>query len=163
MFREDQPLVPVELARCRPQLRPEKLLLKKLFFQPQRHGCAERAKSVRRTGNVGFEQPLEFEERLVVERDIVDVAKLEAAFRKAVLDRIRGVGAVVLFSRETFFLGRGNNAAVDDESRRAVVVERGNSQDAHHSAAAMLRKSNKRRVKSPNLRSGASTRREGPS
>jgi hypothetical protein len=41
-----------------------------------------------REGEVGLEQPLELEERLVVEGDVVDVGQLDAGLVEAVLDRL---------------------------------------------------------------------------
>ena len=46
-----------------------------LLAQPQRHRHQKRAQAARRVVNVGFEQPLEFQQRLVVEGDVVQLVR----------------------------------------------------------------------------------------
>ena len=43
------------------------------FLEPDRHGRHERPKANGRKGQVGFQQPLEFQKRLVVEADVIEL------------------------------------------------------------------------------------------
>ena len=45
-------------------------------------------KPLRREGQIGFDQPLEFQQRLVVEHDVVEFVALEAGVLKAIANRV---------------------------------------------------------------------------
>ena len=100
-------------------------------LQPERDRHAERAEAARREGEVGLEQPLELQERLVVEDDVVDVAELDAGLGQAVVDRVRGKARIVLLAGEALLLRRGDDAPVLDQRGGAVVVEGRDAEDAH--------------------------------
>ena len=53
------------------------------FFQPLRHGVEKREEPAGGEGEIGFEEPLELEQRLLVEDDGVEGLRLEAALREA--------------------------------------------------------------------------------
>jgi hypothetical protein len=63
-------------------------LLEQLFAEPERHGFDERCKPARRESKVGFQQPLELEERLVVKHDVVDIAQPGAGRFQAIVNRL---------------------------------------------------------------------------
>ena len=67
---------------------------------------------LRRIGEVGLEQPLELDERLVVEDDVVDVVERDLAFAQAILDRVGREVGVVLLAREALFLRGRDDLAV---------------------------------------------------
>ena len=46
------------------------------------------AKPARRIGEIGFEQPLELDERLLEEDDVVDVVEIDVARLQAIADRV---------------------------------------------------------------------------
>ena len=75
MLREEQPFFPIAIARKLPQLVAQKLLLEQLLAQPQRDRHAEGFEAGRREREIGLQQALELEERLVVEHDVVDVVQ----------------------------------------------------------------------------------------
>jgi hypothetical protein len=75
MLGEQQPVgrnILVELL----QILAQQALLEQLFLEPERDRHLERAEAPRRERNIGLEQPLEFQERLVVEGDVVDLGEL---------------------------------------------------------------------------------------
>ena len=94
------------------------------LLQPLRHGMDERAVATGRVGEVGLKQPLELQERLVVEPDVVEVSGAEPSLVQAVVDGLDGKPGVVLGAREPLLLRRGHNATVDQDRGRRVVVER---------------------------------------
>ena len=72
VLREQELALPIEVGVERPQLVAQQLLLEQLLLQPERDRHAKGAKALGRKREIGFEQALELEERLVVERDVVD-------------------------------------------------------------------------------------------
>ena len=78
MFAEQQARLPVEVGLPLLHLVAQQRLLEQLLLQPQRHGHAERREPARRIGEIGLEQPLELQERLVVEGHIIDIGHLDA-------------------------------------------------------------------------------------
>jgi len=65
----------------------------------------------------------ELGERLLVEDDHVERARLDAPFTKAVFDRIDRKSLVVFLPRKPLFLRSGRDPTVLDEARCRVVVE----------------------------------------
>ena len=72
---------------------------------------------------VGFEETLEFEERLVVESDVVEVLGLEAGLGQAVGDCLVRELVIVLAAGEPFLLGRSDEFAIDKQDGCRIVVE----------------------------------------
>jgi hypothetical protein len=89
------------------------------------------SKPARREREVGLEQPLELEERLVVERDEVHILELDARLREAVVERVAREARVMLLPRETFLLRGRDDLAVAHDGRCGVVIERGDADDVH--------------------------------
>jgi len=118
-----------------PQLAAEQIFEEQLFAQPDRHRHAERLESARRKSKVGFQQPLEFQERLVVEDDVVDFIERALALPQAVGERIAREPGIVFLAAEALFLRGGHDFAVANERRRAVVVIGGDAEDAHATGA----------------------------
>src|SRR5688572_6357570 len=100
-----------------------------LLFEPDRNRLEERAKTRRGECEIGLEQPLEFEHRLVVKAHVVELPRSESRLPQAVIHGVLRKLRVVLFARESLFLRGGNDLAVDDERRGRVVVERGNAEN----------------------------------
>src|SRR2546428_10314187 len=92
-----------------------------LVLEPQRPGLEERRKPTGRDAQVGLENALELEERLVVEADIVQVGNGDSAGLETVLHGVRGKGGVPLLASESLFLGGSDDLAVAQQARRAIV------------------------------------------
>ena len=131
MFGEQQS-GPIELFVEFVQLLSQQALLEQLFLQPQRNRHLEGAETCRRQRDIGLEQPLEFQERLVVENDMVDVGKPCARGFQTVADRMHRKRRIVLLAREAFFLRGRFDAAVLDQRGCAVVIEGGDAENTHY-------------------------------
>ena len=83
---EQQPLG-IEPAIVLTQQARQHVLLKQLLAQPDRHGGAKGPKAARSGRDEGLKQPLEFQERLVVEGDVVDLGQPDARLREHIIDR----------------------------------------------------------------------------
>ena len=97
-------------------------LEQQFLLKPHRQRRHERAQAPRREGKIGFQQALEFEQRLVVEDDPIDVLHSKAALLQAEIHRAGGKGSVVLLAREPLLLGGSAQASVRNQSRGAVVI-----------------------------------------
>ena len=117
-----------------PQVIAQQPLLEQLLLEPHRQRHAERGEAPGRERQIGLEQALELQERLVVERDVVDPVEIGAAFAQAILDRVLGEGGIVLLAREPLLLRGGDELAVGDQRSRAVVIERRQAEDLHSAA-----------------------------
>ena len=84
VFREQELAFPIKVGIECAQLVAQQLLLEQLLFQPERDRHAKGAKALGRKRQIGFEQPLKLEERLVVKCDVVDLAKRDAALAQAI-------------------------------------------------------------------------------
>ena len=62
------------------QLTLQQALLEQLLLQPERDRHAERAEAARCERNIGFQQSFEFQERLVVEHDVIEFVESCAGF-----------------------------------------------------------------------------------
>jgi hypothetical protein len=131
VLREQELALPIELRVERAQLIAQQLLLKQLLFQPEGDRHAEGAKSPGCEGDVSFEQALEFEEWLIVKRDVVHFAKADAALVQAIGERMVRETGIMVRAREAFLLGSGDDLSVDDERRCTVVIECGYSDNSH--------------------------------
>ena len=103
-----------------------------LPLDPQRQRLPERSEPAGRVGEIGLEQPLELEQRLVVEGDVIELVGADSAALEAERDRLRREAVVVLPPGETLFLRGGHDVPVHDQRRRRIVVERRDSQDGRH-------------------------------
>ena len=77
-------------------------------FQPKRHGHQKRTQPLRRERQIRFEEALEFQQRLVVDDDIVQVFRLEIGFLETVFDGVFWEVMVVLLTREALLLHGGD-------------------------------------------------------
>ena len=127
----DARLIPQRAGQAQNRFLDHRLHRGRQVHDPDRRGHTERAEPARRERDVGFEQPLEFEEGLVVERDLVDLTERDAGLIEAVSDGVGRIARVVLFARETLFLRGGDNSPAIYEGRGAVVVERGDAENFH--------------------------------
>ncbi len=94
-----------------------------LLAQPQRQRHHGRAQPLRRHGQVGLEDAVELEQRLVVEDDPVEPSPFHSALGQAVAHGVGWEALVVLLAGEPFLLGGGDDApAVHQAGGRVVVV-----------------------------------------
>ncbi len=113
------------------QLPQERVSLEQLVLHPQRERMAKGREPARRERQIRLEQPLELQERLVVEGDVIELCRLDAGDLQAGLDRVLRKRRVVLLAREALLLGRGDDFAIDDQRRRGIVVVGRDAEDAH--------------------------------
>ena len=114
MFREQQPVRPGLSRPGSAQFLDQQVAQKQLFPQPDGDRHAERFEPARRKCEIGLEKALEFEQRLVVERDEIDIVRRYACHAQTVFHRMCGKAGVVLPAREALFLSRSNDFAVVD-------------------------------------------------
>src|SRR5688572_23587053 len=100
MLGEQQPAVRVREAKAA-QLACEQLLLEQLFANPQRHCHRKTPIAARGEREIRLEQPLELEEWLLVEDDVVDVGGGDSRVIQAELYRVAGKARVVLAACES--------------------------------------------------------------
>jgi hypothetical protein len=135
VLREEQLRLPVHARRQRLQLLQDGAALEQLVLHPQRQRLAERGEAARREGEIGLEQPLELEERLVVESHAVELPGPHAGDLQAGADGVVREGRVVLAPRKALLLRGGRDPAVDHQRGRAVVVVGRDAEDLHFRTA----------------------------
>ena len=121
------------------KLTRQELALEQLLLQPHRQRDAEGGETAGREREVGLEQPLEFEERLVVEHHVVELGQPAAGLGHTIGDRARGKAGVVLLAGEALLLGGRNDAPVNHDGGSAVVIERRDPEDAHRAVRTRCR------------------------
>ena len=123
MLGKQQPLFPVDfLAEMILQRVTDDGFLEELFFEPYRKRRHKAAKPARCEGEVGLEQSLELQKRLVVENDMIDIGGLEPAFGETIIDGVRRKPRVVLLAGESLFLRSRDDLAIHDQTCRRVVI-----------------------------------------
>ncbi len=122
--KEDLPLVPRQSPA-------DQVFHPELLLQPQRHRLVERRQAPGRELEVGLEEALELQPRLVVEGDRVELGGRDAPLPEAVVDCRAGEAVIVLLAREALLLGRADDGPTVDQARGGVVIERGESQYLH--------------------------------
>ena len=83
-----------------------------LLPHPQWHRLEKRPEAGRREGEVGLEDALELQKRLVVKADVIQVPRIKSGLFQAIRDGVGREGVVVLDASEAFFLGRGHDLAI---------------------------------------------------
>ena len=117
---------------------PDQPGLLQLLAEPHRHGRDEAREPGRGVREIGFEQPLELAQRLLVEDDIVEVLDRDLRFAEAVLDRQVREAGIVLLAGEALLLRGRHDLPVAHEAGRAVVIERRNAQNVRHVRSPLL-------------------------
>src|SRR5687768_4203015 len=110
---------------------PQEILLKQLLLDPERQCHREAAVAPWCEGKIRLQQPLEFDERLVVEDNKIDVAEPDLRVVEAIAHGVGRKTRVVLAAAESLLLRRRDDLSVDDQHGSAVVIERGQTEDAH--------------------------------
>src|ERR1700682_5517646 len=112
MLGKQQLVLPVKAGRLRLELFADQILLEQFLLEPQWQGHAERGEPARREGEIGLKQPLELDERLLVEHDVINLVELHAAFVEAIANGILRIARILLLAGKTFLLRRGNDMPV---------------------------------------------------
>ena len=90
MLAEQQPAPPVEIRIEGGEAIAQQAFLEQLLLQPDRYRHVEGAEAARREGDIGFDQALEFEKRLVVKGNVIDRAEADAGMVETVAHGIVG-------------------------------------------------------------------------
>ena len=85
---------------------------------------------MRGESQIGFQKPFEFQKRLVVKSDEIDIGQRDAGFIQTVMDGTFRKTVIVFFPGEALFLGCSDNNAVFDQCSGAVMVKGGNAKNA---------------------------------
>src|SRR5437763_17207919 len=87
------------------QLVPKRRLEPDFILHPNRHRFAKGRQAARRAGEIGGEQPVEFQKRVFIERDEIELTRAdETGLAHAIVDRVARKSGVVLSPRESLFL-----------------------------------------------------------
>src|SRR6266404_3643845 len=128
---EQQLALPVKIRRSRFEPLAKKVLLEQLLLDPQRQSHAERSEPARREGEIGLEQPFEFDKRLLVKNDVIKFVESQATLVETITNGIFRIARILLFAGKALFLRRGNNMPVLDQRRSAVMIKGGDPENAH--------------------------------
>ena len=93
------------------------------------------AQSFGGVAKVGFQETLEFGERLFIEDDVIKISNRAATHLECRGDRLAGETAIVFLTREALLLQGGPDLAVFQKAGRAIMVEGGYSQDSGHDSS----------------------------
>jgi hypothetical protein len=102
-----------------------------LLAQPQGNRLQERRQRAGERRQVGEQNALELEQRLVVEADVVHLVDGDAGVLETVLDRVEGKILVVADARETLLLRGGDDLPVLEQAGGRVVVVARDAENVH--------------------------------
>jgi hypothetical protein len=133
MFSEKKlwQLLFVEARRASQNFLPKEVSQQELFFQPHGHGGKKRLETPRRKTEVGFEEPLEFDKRLVIEHHVFEILDSDPSFIQTILNGMTWKTWIMLLSRKALFLRRRNNLAILHKTGSAVMVVRRDTENMH--------------------------------
>src|SRR6185503_9189901 len=94
-----------------------------LVFDPQRAGKQERAKPARHHPQIRLEDPLELEQRLVVEAHGGKIRHADPRRRQAVVHRTPRKIRITLLAGQALLGDGGNDLAVAQQTGRTVVIK----------------------------------------
>ena len=96
-----------------------------LILDPERSGPKERAEPFGGDPQIGFQDALELEKRLVIKTHEGQIGRLDVRCSQAVAHRMRGKGRIPFETREAFFLCRRDNLAVVEQTGCTIVIKSG--------------------------------------
>src|SRR5690606_22286181 len=111
-------LAPEHLALVAAESLPDGALQLQPWTRPERCGCEKGAESARRGIHPALEQPVELEQRLVVECHRIQIADRDAGARETPCSRPLREALVALNPREPLFLRRRDDLTVAHQARR---------------------------------------------
>ncbi len=94
-----------------------------LMAQPQGHSHQKLPETKRGISDVGFEEPFEFQQRLLIEDNIIKLFGSDVPGLEAILNGVYRELVIVLFSCESFLLGSGDDFTVAHKRSSAVMVK----------------------------------------
>src|ERR1041384_6902937 len=127
MFRKKNFAFAVELA-------PNQFFHPNSFPNPERNRHEKTFQTGRRVSEITVQDPIELQKRLLVERDVIKIADVDAAFAQAIIDRAFWKIGVVFFARESFLLRGGDDFSIANETSRAVVIKSRDAENIHRCA-----------------------------
>src|SRR5262249_7383227 len=119
------------LAVVRAQFLLDQTLDQKLVQEPIFHRLPEKAGGFGERLHGSKNDALEFNERLFVKDDVVQICRGNAGAAQAKLDSFLRKVAIVLLTREAFFLSGGHKYAVPEQRCGSIMVETGNPENVH--------------------------------
>src|SRR5256885_4140071 len=125
MFREE------DLASRDPEMRGDDPFDPELLAEQVAHRLGEAARGAREPAQRQGEDALEFEHRLLVEDDGVEIVRFELSFLQAEIDGSEGKGGVVLAPGEALLLNGTDRDPVDDQRGGRVVIVGRDAEDPH--------------------------------
>jgi hypothetical protein len=108
------------------------------FTQPHGNRHNEAADTNGREGQLGFEQALELQQRLVVECDKVQLIRSKSRLFQAIGNRMARKTRIVLVAGKALFLRRGDDVAIHHDGGRAVMIEGRDPQNIHLNSSPYL-------------------------
>ena len=112
---------------CVAESRADLAVQVKLLPGPDGNGLRERAEPHRGDCHACLPKPLEHQERLFIEGDVVDLAWGDAGLRESELNRVRWESLIVFASREPLLPGGGWNPTVGKNRGGGVVMKSGDA------------------------------------
>ena len=137
--------VPEKKFAIAAELAPDQFFHPNAFPDPKRYRHQKTFQAGRRIREITMQNPVEFQERLFVERHILELLHVDAAFAEAIHHCVLRKTRIMLFARESFLLRRCYDFSVAHQACRAVMIKSGETEDIH-----------KRRLVRKNLRQPAS-------
>ena len=99
------------------------------FLDPNRDTGQEAFQPPRREAVICLKQPFEFDIRLVVEDNGINIRELQPGLIKNVVDGMNGKTRVLFFSGKSLFMRSGNNIAIDNQCSSTVMIISRNPQN----------------------------------
>ena len=106
----------------------------KLQLRPHRHRFLEQGVAVRDIAQPRLEQPIELDERTLVEGDHIEVAGPQTRLSQAECSSVARKARVVLAPGESLFLRRRDDLAIAHQCGGRIVIEGRDPENRRHSA-----------------------------
>jgi hypothetical protein len=120
-----------EARRASQNFLPKEVSQQELLFQPHGHGGKKRLETTRSETDIGFEEPLEFDKRLVIEHNVFEILDSDTSFVQTILNGMTWKTWIMLLSRKALFLRRSDDLAILNKTGGAVMVVRRDTENMH--------------------------------
>ena len=101
----------------------DQLLHPQFLLDPQRNRHHERADAGWCISKISFKNSFEFNKRLIIKTDIIQLIALDSALLEAIMDSMTWKGKVMLFAGKALFLRGRNNGPILHQTGCAVVIK----------------------------------------
>ena len=105
------------------ELPPDQFFHPNAFPDPKRYRHQKTLQAGRRIRQVSVQNPVEFQERLFIERHTTELVHADASFAQAIPHRVLRKTRIMFFACESFLLRRRDDFAVAHQACRAVVIK----------------------------------------